>query len=365
MRLRAKNPFPGVCRITDRHGKVRWRFRKKGADVYLPGAYASVEFRAAYEVARSGEGASTSAVQRNERGSFDWLIQEYRKTPKFLKLAPISQKNLGNEFDRFSREYGTRLIATLRPEHVEAIIARKSATPAGANRLLKLLRRLARFAVKKRLIHVDPTVGVERYAENPDGFHTWTDEEVAQFEGRHGVGSKAVLALRLILCTGAARQDVITLGWQRVRGNRIGYRRGKTSGEVDLPMLGELVDVLEPLPRDRLLFLTHSGDRPYKPETFGNWFADQCKAAGLPHCNSHGLRKAGATRLANAGATEFEVMAFLGHRTPDEARTYTKKASRATLGDSGMEKVARAKREQNLSNPVERLDKRRRQLVER
>jgi integrase len=121
-------------------------------------------------------------------------------------------------------------------------------------------------------------------------------------------------------------------------------------------MLDELVVVLSPLAADRLLFLTHSGVQPYKPETFANWFKDQCKAAGLPHCSSHGLRKAGATRLADAGATELEIMSFLGHRTPDEARKYVKKFNRARLGDSGMAKVERAKREQGLSNRVERLD---------
>jgi integrase len=28
-----------------------------------------------------------------------------------------------------------------------------------------------------------------------------------------------------------------------------------------------------------------------------------CKKAGLPHCSIHGLRKAAATRLANAGCS--------------------------------------------------------------
>jgi hypothetical protein len=65
-------------------------------------------------------------------------------------------------------------------------------------------------------------VGTERYAENPDGFHTWTDEEIARFEEHYGIASKAVLALRLVLNTGAARQDVIKLGWQSIGGGRIG-----------------------------------------------------------------------------------------------------------------------------------------------
>jgi hypothetical protein len=54
--------------------------------------------------------------------------------------------------------------------------------------------------------------------------------------------------------------------------------------------------------------------------------------------------------LGDNGGTELEIQAFLGHRTPDEARTYTKRANRAKLGDSGMAKRA------NVSNPVTRLD---------
>ncbi|RUW09401.1 MULTISPECIES: tyrosine-type recombinase/integrase [unclassified Mesorhizobium] len=363
MKRRAGNPFPGVTRVVDRHGKARWRFRMKGVPgTYLQGEYGSVEFRRAYDAAVAGTTALV-APSRHQYGTFDWLIEHYRRSPKWKKLRPISQLNLGKEFDRFSTLHGKKRVAALRTDHVEAIIGKKADTPAAANRLLKLLRRLCRFAIRKKLIVVDPTIDVERYQENPDGFHTWTEAEILQFEEYHGVSSKAVLALRLILNTGAARQDVIRLGWQSTGEGRIAYRRLKTGGDVDLPILDELAEVLRPLPTNRLLFVTHTGDRAYKPTTFGNWFHDQCVDAGLPHCSSHGLRKAGATRLADAGATELEIMAYLGHRTPDEARTYTKKANRKRLGDTGMEKVARAKREQGLSNRVERLDIHRRKAL--
>jgi integrase len=359
VRRRAKNPFPGVSRIVDRHGKVRWRFRMKGRPAgYLPGSYGSAEFRAAYEAATAANSAMP-AMPRAAHGTFNWLIEHYMRTPKWQKLGAISKYNLLHELDRFRKDHGTKLVKNLRAEHVEALMAKKAHQPAMANRLLKLLRRLIRFAIRKGIRPDDPTIGVERYAENPDGFHTWTDDEIAKFEAFHGVTSKPVLAMRLVLCTGAARQDVIRLGWQNVRDGRISYRRGKTGGEVDLPILDELRDVLELVPNDRLLFLTHGADhRPYKPTTFGNWFKDQCAAEGLGlyDCQSHGLRKAGATRLANAGATEFEIMSFLGHKTPAEARTYTKKANRKTLADSGMEKLARAKRERGVSNLGQKLD---------
>ena len=85
------------------------------------------------------------------------------------------------------------------------------------------------------------------------------------------------------------------------------------------------------------------------PESFGNWFRERCTEAGLPHCSAHGLRKAGARRLAEAGASEFEVMAFLAHRTAQEASRYVAKANRATLTTSGLAKLS-TNPEQKLSN---------------
>lgn len=276
------------------------------------------------------------------------------RTSDWQRQAKISKRNLGNSLDRFRREHGHRFVAELRAEHVEALMAQKIDTPAAANGLLKLIRRLCRFALRREFIRRDPTFGVKPFKTNADGYHVWTDAEIERFESFHGIESLAVRALRLALYTGAARQDLAAMGRQNVRGSRIGYRRGKTDGEVDLPIMPELDEVLSFVPADQLLFMTWGDGRPYKPETFGNWFHEQCVAAGLPHCPLHGLRKAGATRLANAGATEFEVMAFLGHKTPNEARTYTKKANRTTLGDSGMAKL------RNVSNPIERLDNHRR-----
>ncbi|MCV2864566.1 tyrosine-type recombinase/integrase [Albidovulum sediminicola] len=101
------------------------------------------------------------------------------------------------------------------------------------------------------------------------------------------------------------------------------------------------------MPSDRLLFLTHTGDRPYKPETLGNWFRDQCTAAGVPG-SAHGLRKASATRLADNEATPDEIRGFLGHKTNKQGSTYTDKADRGRLADNALAKV---------SNLSDKLDK--------
>lgn len=352
---RRRNPFPGVTRAKSRHGKVMWRFRMAGrASCYLPGEYGSIAFRQAYESALAGKPLAVDSVRSAERGSFDWLIERYLTSPKYQKLKPITQRNRALEIERFRKDHGARMFADLKGKHVEAIIAKKASTPAAANKLLKLMRLLCRFAVKNEWLDRDPTFGVERYAENADGYYTWTEADIAQFEAFHGLGSKAVLALRLMLATGASRQDVARLGWQNIKAGSIEYRRGKT-GEAhsgSLEFAPELQAALKLADRDSLLFITHGNGRGYSANAFGNWFKDQCKAAGLPQCTAHGLRKAGATRLANAEATEFEVQAYLAHKTPDEARTYVKAADRNRLTNSGNKKRL------NASNPVVRLGKR-------
>ena len=76
------------------------------------------------------------------------------------------------------------------------------------------------------------------------GFHTWSVEEVRQYEAKHPLGSRARLALDIALYTGLRRQEVAILGRQHVKDGWIRITPGKTkksSGAVvEIPMLPEL-----------------------------------------------------------------------------------------------------------------------------
>jgi integrase len=63
---------------------------------------------------------------------------------------------------------------------------------------------------------------------------------------------------------------------------------------------------------------------------FGNWFAEACIAADVPG-RAHGLRKAGATRAANRGASDAQLDAIFGWSGRGMAALYTKKANRTWL----------------------------------
>ena len=353
-----KKPFPGVTRTVDRHGKVRWRFRRAGkADLYLPGAYGSAEFRAAYEAALEGVKTPTPRSSANY-GTIAWLIEQYLRSPKYLNLSDVRRNSIRRELDWLRREAGKYQINRIASRHVEALMAKK-AGPTAANTIKKNMSMLFNFAVKHELAGQkhNPASRADRRKENPDGYHTWTATEIAQFLAHHGPGTAARLAALLILNTGAARQDLVRLGWQNVKAGRIAYQRHKTGIGGDYAVSPALADELATLPQDRLLFLTHTGGRPYRAESFGNWFKDQCKAAGLPHCSAHGLRKGLATMIADSGASELEIMAVMAHATPKEGATYTKRANRGALADKALARLDGAKPEQNVSNLSARLDK--------
>ena len=356
--IRRRNPFPGVTVVKDRHGKLRYRLRRtvKGRtiDCYLPGVIGSTEFRTAYEEAVEGVRLAT---RRAQPGTFSHLIEAYLDSAAFRNLAPTTRLDKRARLDWLRAAIGDARYARMQPRQVEALMTKKGG-PAASNKLKKDLAQLFRFAAKHfAFSSPNPAALADAYKIKSSGFHSWTDEEIASFRDQFPSGSQARLALELFLGTGAARQDTAGMTRANIRGAEIHYSRQKTGQEVVIPILPELAFELARIPATRFPLLARGRpERPYTAPALGGLFRRWCTEAGLPdHCRSHGLRKAGARRLAEAGATEFQIMSFLGHKSPTEAARYTAAANRTTLAASGVAKL-RAIPGTELSNLSSRLD---------
>lgn len=348
---RRKNPFPGIRKNVVK-GRIYWKFERGDHRCNIPGPYGSAEFLAAYEAALKGAKAPASSTAPD---TVSWLIEQYLGSLKFLNLSLSRKRSIRGELDWLREVAGQYHFARLEVRHIEAVMAKK-AGPVAANTVKKNMSMLFNFASKKlSYTGPNPAKFAEKMKTNPDGYHTWTDEEVERFLERHGAGTKARLVLLLALNTGMSRQDLCRVGWQHVSQKngtaRIAYKRAKTSVAADLPILPELAEELSKVAKDRMLFITQDA-RPvgYKPETLGNWFRARCEEAKVPG-SLHGLRKAGATRLADAGASNWEIASYLAHKDTKQADTYTKKANRSKLADSGFAKLAIVS---NLSNELDR-----------
>lgn len=334
-------------------GRIYWRFEKGDFRTNIPGPFRSSEFEAAYEAALE---QVKLPKMRAKVDTIGWLIEQFLSSVRYKNSSPIRKETLRYQFDWLREQAGDLPFARMKVRHVEALMAKKNG-PAAANTVKKNLSMLYNFAAKKHDYDgANPAKLADRLKERGGGYHTWTEAEVARFLERHGPGTKARLAILIALNTGMARQDLCESNSDMLRvkdgKRRIEYARGKTGVAADLPVIPELAEELAGLPAEQKLFLPKNDLRePYKVTSFGNWFRDRCREAGVPG-SIHGLRKAGATRLADAGASDWEIASYLAHTDTTQASVYTKAANRSKLADSGFEKLGK------LSNSSEKLDKR-------
>uniref|UniRef100_UPI0034A43039 tyrosine-type recombinase/integrase n=1 Tax=Dongia sp. TaxID=1977262 RepID=UPI0034A43039 len=251
-----------------------------------------------------------------------------------------TQVTYRNVLERFRTKLGKAQIRHLKAAHIRQIIQERAKTPAAANSLLKRLRALMQFALEADLIKTDPTFSVRPIRQKTAGFHSWSEEEIEKFLDHHKPGSRAHLAFSLLLYTGQRRSDVVRMGRQHVRDGVLTIRQQKTGNEVSVPILAELAGAIAAVPADNLTFLRTAFGKPIDAAGFGNWFRAMCNDAGLPkHCSSHGLRKAAARRLAEAGCTSHEIAAITGHQSLKEVERYTRAFDRKGAGERAMEKL--------------------------
>jgi len=107
---------------------------------------------------------------------------------------------------------------------------------------------------------------------------------------------------------------------------------------LTIPVLPPLQASFDAGPIGELTFICGEHRRPMKKESFGNWFRGVCNKTGVPG-SAHGLRKAGATRAANNGATEAQLEAIFGWRGGGMAALYTREANRVKLARDAAEKL--------------------------
>src|SRR5215472_12199874 len=265
----------------DAEGRPHCYFRRRGFPrVRLPGLPWSPSFMAEYEKAMSGA-RTAIGTRRIKPGSVAAVIAEYFDSQQFFTSKGAgTQRMRRGILERFRAAYGERPFASLPAEWIEALLDSKP--PHAARSWLVTLRSLCQFAVKRRYLRSDPTANIKQRPVKGDGFHTWTEDEIAQFEAHHPVGTKPRLALALLLYTAQRRSDVVRLGRQHIRDGVLTLKQQKTGITLAIPVHPHLQAVLAATPSEQLTFLITATGRPYGPNAFSEQFRNWCDAAGLP-----------------------------------------------------------------------------------
>jgi integrase len=342
-----------VYEDVDRYGNVRTYFwRGMGhRKVRIHEKRGTEEFDKHYhDLMRESAAGAFKPPPRNapKPGTLRWLCVEYFQSAAFKQLdlhatqrvtklivetmlrepiAPGAQETFADcPLDRF----GVKQARVLRD--------RKADRPGSANNRVKRLRSMYAWALANEIpgVTANPAERVPLLkAKKAGGFPVWTPADIDRFEVRHGVGTKARLALALLCFTGARRSDIVLFGRQHLKDARLHFvmqkGRNRAPLKVDIPLHPDLLQVIEASPTGDLTFLMTEQGRPFTAAGFTNWFRKRCQEAGLSNLSAHGLRKAAATRAAERGATTSELMGIFGWRNISQAEIYTRSAERGRL----------------------------------
>jgi integrase len=333
---------PHLHREVTRHGKVVWYARAAGSSrgprVKLRAEFGTAGFWSEYQAASA---STPRKRQEPHAGTLSWLVERYRETTAWTNLSLATRRQRENIFAHVLGAAGKEPFAQITTATLMAGRDRRANTPAQARNFLDAMRGLFRWAVKAKLVKSDPTVGVDNPPRpKTGGFEVWSEDDIAAYEKQWPIGTRQRVWLDVLVYTGLRRGDAVRFGRQHIRNGVGTIKTEKTDTEVTLPILPVLADTLAAGPCGDLTFIAGENGHPLTKESFGNLFRKACRAAGLQNRSAHGLRKAAATRAANAGATVAELEAIFGWSGGTMATLYTRAADRRRLAQGAMHKLA-------------------------
>ena len=329
-----------VVKETTRHEKIVFYFRKgKGERIRLKGVPGTKEFKASYDAALMGQPLELE-TDRVKVKSLRWLVERYMDSAKWAGLSVATRKQQSLFFQKAVETSGNANFRHITARDIRAALEDRKRTPALANNFLKAMNGMFTWAVANlEDFPVNPCAGVQRLKNKTNGFPVWSMAEVDRFCDKWPVGTRARLALELLINSGMRRSDVCVAGKQHLTGNIFSMRTQKTNTIITVEFSETLLETISKTPTGDLHFITNENGKPFTVESFGNWFRDRCRDAKV-YKSAHGLRKLSATIAADSGATSHELMSQYGWSNTQQADVYTKLADRARLGVKASRLVA-------------------------
>jgi integrase len=335
-----------------RHGQWVWYYRPSKASrrIRINAKFGTPEFREAVEEAKQGRKIDP---KKPISGSFDWLVKEYRTTCGAWKNLSLSTRHKYELIlENMLKDTRDVAFATVNQQTIVGAMDRRAETPFQANNFLKAVKGLFKWAVLKGHMKADPTLGVKPLPTKTTGFHAWTENELEAFEKKHKIGTRERLAFDILLYTGLRRGDAARLGPEHVRNGIFTIETEKTGVIIVAPILPKLAKSIQATKIGKTTFIIGERGEAMTKEGFGNWFGKVCADMGLPG-SAHGLRKAGATRAANNGATVAQLEAIFGWHGGGMASHYTRNSNRGKLAREAMSKLSEESEEKSYTRTEE------------
>lgn len=347
-----KTRYPNVYVNADRHGKLRARYRKAACKpVYLKHLPDQPGFeKELREVATSAREMEPRCIP----GSVHDLCTRYYRCADFAAKGNADTKRRRRGLiESFRADFGNDMVSDFGFEHIEAILlartekrrdeetGRMVGGQVAAVKLRKELLRLFAYAKKLKWITGNPVEEADKIGKDRlKGYYPWSEADIAQYKRRHPRGTKARLALEIVLWTAQRRGDARLFGPKHIASGNATFtpsKTGRSMGMMVAPDLRAAIDAMQVVGTTTYL-VTEYGN-PFTKDGLGNKMREWCDEAGLPQCTIHGLRKAAARRAAETEATQQQLKAVGGWRGDSEVTIYIEGVEQKRLADAALARV--------------------------
>lgn len=328
-----------------RRERSRSGIRLKGLKVYTVGPITYVYHRASgrrlppmddpgFLQAYTEAERAPKTVSRHE--TFAAALDLWRKSDAFAALAPSTQQWMWRVATKLADKYGHVPTDQIKAKHIAKDL--DPLTPVVANNRLKVWRAVLKTAKRKGLVAENEAAAVEKHREGKvAGFIPWSLADIEAYRAKWQIGTPQRTAMEVIYWTGARVVDARGLGSHQIDADGfLLFRQAKTGVNCTMPVLrlpewmhrlsgdhGHLAASI----RDGTWIVTERGE-PRTQKGLSQWLAASSRAAGLENRTAHGLRKARAIALAEAGFTTMQLRAWIGHEDLDSLDVYVRDASK-------------------------------------
>lgn len=354
-----KVKLPGLLIEKNRNGSPRYRVRVEGdkrTRITIPVGPNHVDFPNYYYAARAGE-SWTPARSRVAERSIDWLVGRYLSfLEKMVSAGQMSAATLKQRRSVLSRvcdfrdQDGDRYGQFDMDAPPSAFVLVRDAwadRPGAADNMIKSVRAMYVWAMERGEIGHNPAAGISAINRNPKGGAApWTASDLHKFRVAHPKGTTAHLWLTLQAFTACRIGDAIWLG----RDQEVIHQgqtwlewqpRKRGSAPVSIPMLQPLYTATRTAKVIGPAYILNEQGKPFRStEALRVRVQRWCTAAGLEGRSSHGVRKAVAEMMAEAGCTQHQIMAVMSHTEARTSEIYTRGVQRKLLAAEGAKALA-------------------------
>src|SRR5262245_59895596 len=185
--------------------------------------------------------------------------------------------------------------------------------PVMAKRVQRIVRRFFRWCLERDFVKADPTVGLPRLLSGKSRERVLTAQELEKIWSEAECIGPFGAAVRLLILTGARREEIGQLRWSEIDGDMIYLKGHRTkNGEPhDIPLSAPARELLNSIPRLGAFVFTFSGVKP-----INGWSRPKAKlhaVSGVSDWHIHDLRRSVATGLEKQGVELQLTEAILGH----------------------------------------------------